>query len=73
MNSTENDRLLFLRGQVQKLQQFLYENDPINSMSGDGVSASIDRTSILNEIDRYRREIAVLEGTRPTLTTLDWF
>lgn len=71
-NEYKENRLLFLYSQVQKLQQFLYETDPMNSMSGDGVSASIDRAAIIKEIDGYRREIERLEGGSPRCATMEF-
>ena len=71
-NEYKENRLLFLYSQVEKLQQFLNETDPMNSVSGDGVSASVNRLDVIKELSGYRREIERLEGGSPRCSTMEF-
>lgn len=64
-------RLDFLYVEVERLSVALSDVGVCASISVDGVSSAIDRAGTLQLIDRYRREIASLEGRDAPMKTFD--
>ncbi len=68
----KEERIAWIKAEITRLENFLSSNNPITSTSIDGLSISIDRKSIQEEIYSYRLELSRLDGSRPIITNIEF-
>lgn len=68
----KEERIAWIKAEITRLENFLSSNNPISATSIDGMSVTIDRKSILEEIYSYRLELARIDGSRPIITNIEF-
>jgi hypothetical protein len=66
-----SDRLTQIRSRIESLNNWLSNNQPFSSISQDGMSISVDRMKVMEELDKLQSEEKRLAGKRRWIRKID--